>query len=347
MKISPTDSLAEARAGETLLVLAGEGGRWLLVDAGGVLVRGAADEALADRPGVRLALGVPGSAVAIHWLELAGDLAPAQAAAAARLMLADASAEPLSDMHVAVGRREGGLTPVALVPAERMAEWIAADPDLVIPSPLLIAPPAEGLLRRDAGAVPDYRGIAAAFAVEPELAALLSGDAPGEAIDEDRFEAGLAAALAAPALDLRQGAFARRRQWKLEGRRLRRVLLLALALAALTLIVQVATIMRYAFAADRLEAETAALGGEAAPARPAFGAVAALLFEAVRATPNVELARIDYRPDGSLAATVKVDGPATLAAFRQRAEAGGLAVGGGALQNIGGQPSAELVLRPA
>ena len=105
--------------------------------------------------------------------------------------------------------------------------------------------------------------------------------------------------------------------------------------------------MRYAFAADRLEAETAALGGEAAPARPAFGAVAVLLFEAVRATPNVELARIDYRPDGSLAATVKVDGPATLAALRQRAEASGLAVEGGALGNAGGQPSAELVLRPA
>ena len=51
-------------------------------------------------------LAVPGERVAIHWLELAEGLAPAQAAAAARLMLADASAEPLADMHVAVGRPE-------------------------------------------------------------------------------------------------------------------------------------------------------------------------------------------------------------------------------------------------
>ncbi len=208
--------------------------------------------------------------------------------------------------------------------------------------------PADGLVAREAGAAPDYRGVAAAFSVEPELAGLLAGDGPVEALDEDGFEAGLAAALAEPVLNLRQGAFARRRQWKLERRSLRRAMLLALALAAVTLLLQVATIMRYAFAADRLEAEAAALGDGAAPeARPAFGAVAALLFEAVRATPNVELGRIDYRPDGSLAATVKVDSPATLAAFRQRAEAGGLAVEGGALQNVSGQPSAELVLRPA
>jgi type II secretory pathway component PulL len=71
------------------------------------------------------------------------------------------------------------------------------------------------------------------------------------------------------------------------------------------------------------------------------------LFEAVRAIPNVEVTRIDYRPDGALAAIVQVDSPATLAAFRQQIEAAGLAVDAGAIQNGGGRPSAELVLRPA
>ena len=65
-----------------------------------------------------------------------------------------------------------------------------------------------------------------------------------------------------------------------------------------------------------------------------------MLFEAVRATPNVELSRIDYRPDGSLVATVTVDSPATLAAFRQRVEAGGLAVEGGALAEPAAAPGA-------
>ena len=67
----------------------------------------------------------------------------------------------------------------------------------------------------------------------------------------------------------------------------------------------------------------------------------------MRSTPNLELTRLDYRPDGSLGATVAVDNPATLAAFRARAEASGLAVEGGNLTSAGGQPTAELVLRPA
>ena len=97
----------------------------------------------------RRAAAVPGDEVAIHWLDLAEGLAPAQAAAAARLMLADASAAPLADMHVAVGRRENGLTPVALVPNARMAAWLAAwvagDPDIVAALALPAAPAGRGL----------------------------------------------------------------------------------------------------------------------------------------------------------------------------------------------------------
>jgi len=293
---------------------------------------------------------VPGSDVAIHWLELAEGLAPAQAAAAARLLLADASAEPLAEMHVAVGRAERGLTPVALAPKARMAEWTASDPDIVLPSPFLLLPPEEGLVRRDTDSVPDFRGQAAAFSVEPELAALLIGDAPVRPADDEAIEAGLGAALAEPALNLRQGAFARRRRWSVDRSSARRVALLALALVAATLLLQVATIMRYAFAADRLEAEAAALA-ESAPAaadgRPGFAPLAAILFDAVRAVPNVELSRIDYRPDGSLSAIVLYDSPATLAMLRRQIETGGVAVEAGAPQGGGTRPGVELVLRPA
>ena len=103
----------------TLLNLAGDG--WLLVESGGVSARGAPDEAIELPAGTRTALAVPGTEVTIHWLELAGDLTQAQAAAAARLMLADASAEGLGDMHVAVGGAESGRTAVALAPNARMA----------------------------------------------------------------------------------------------------------------------------------------------------------------------------------------------------------------------------------
>jgi general secretion pathway protein L len=307
-------------------------------------------ERLVSTPGpARIALAVPGADVAIHWLDLAGDLTPAQAAAAARLMLADASAEPIGHMHVAVGRPEHGLTPVALAPAAKMAEWIASDPDIVLPSPFLMLPPAIGFVRNDTGdPTPDYRGQAAAFSVEPALALLITGDAPVAPADEDALAAGLAEALAAPVLNLRQGAFARRRQWTLDQGGLRRAMLLVLALAALSLFLQVATIMRYAFAADRLEAETARLAA-ATPATgaigPGFAPLAAILFDSVRSIPNVELSRIDYRPDGSLSAIIEVDNPATLAIFRRHIEASGLNVEAGAVQSGGGRPSAELVLR--
>ncbi|HYI65035.1 MAG TPA: type II secretion system protein GspL [Allosphingosinicella sp.] len=343
MQTSPT----EPPAG---LVISFAGGGWLLLEGGAVTARGGAEDEIVAGPGIGTALAVPGAEVAIHWLDLAEGLAPAQAAAAARLMLADASALPVADMHVAVGRPERGLTPVALVPAARMAEWVASDPDLIIPSPLLLLPPAEGLARRDAGAVPDYRGAAAAFSVEPELAQLLAGDAPVILVDEELFEAGLGEALAVPVLNLRQGAFARRRQWKVDQGSVRRAGLLFLALVAATLLLQVATIMRYAFAADRLEAEAARIGASApaaAEARPGFASLASILFDSVRAIPNVELTRIDYRPDGSLSAIVQYDSPATFAIFRRHIEASGVAVEAGAAQGGASRPSTELVLRPA
>jgi len=346
-------------ASGTLLAFLGEGGafgRWLLLDEGGIAGEGLARDGLPDPP-VSAVLAVPGDQLTLHWIELAEGLAPAQAAAAARLMLADASAEPISAMHVAVGRPERGLTPVALVPSERMTQWLAVaeaaglDPELVVPAPLLLAPPEEGFVRRDLDGLADYRGPAAAFTVEPELAELLVAGAPVEAVDEARFEAGLAPILAAPPLNLRQGPFLRRRQWKLEGRRLRRVAMFAISLALLSLVVQVATILSYTFAADRLQAEADALAattaGGRADTRPGFGAAASVLFEAVRATPNVEVARIEYRPDGSLGATLMLDNPATLAALQARIEASGLNVQPGERRNDGGRPSADLILGPA
>lgn len=314
-----------------------------------------ADEILLVRPGgeplpegVRHVLAVPGTEVAIHWLELADGLAPAQAAAAARLMLADASATPLADLHVAVGQPELGLTPVALVPVARMIEWVAGDPDAIVPEPLLVVPPETGYVQRDLGEVADYRGPAAAFTIEPELAEAVVGDVPVEPLDPVRFEAALPALLAAPPLNLRQGPFARRRQWKADQNWLRRVVTLAVIFGLLTLAVQMVLMLRYTFAADRLEAELANAGtGQSATARVGFGPTASQVFEAVRSTPNLELVRIEYRPDGSLTAGVTMDSPATFNAFRARVEATGVRVEAGAVGNEGGRQTADLTVRPS
>jgi len=348
---------ASAPDGVRLLVFvdeAGALGRWLLLGDSGIAARGDSGSGLPElAPGAPTVLAVPGAEVSIHWLELAGGLAPAQAAAAARLMLADAVAAPLAEMHVAVGRHEQGLTPVAIVPAALMTHWLSLglDPDAVIPESLLLAAPETGFVRRERGPLADYRGPAAAFSIEPELAAALIGDAPVATVGEDAFEAALPAVLAAPALDLRQGPFARRRQWTVERGNLRRVALLAVAFAALTLLVQLATTLSYAFAADEAEQKAASLatGSSGAPraAGPGFGRVSAILFDAIRSTPNVELTRLEYRGDGSLTATVLLDNPATLPALDARIEAGGLASEAGEIRSAGGRPTADLTVRPS
>ena len=331
----------------TLLSYAGDG--WLLLESGGVAARGGPDDLVEVPAGTQTALAVPGAEVTVHWLELAEGLTLAQAAAAARLMLADASAEGLADMHVAVGTPERGMTPVALAPNASMAAWVAGDPDVIVPSPLLLLPPEDGLVRRDAGAVPDYRGAAAAFSVEPDIAGLLIGETPVRALDEADYEAGLVTALSPPVLNLRQGAWARRRQWKVDGSSVRRVGWLVLALAVLSLVVLLAQIMRYSSAASRLEDEAAALNtrNPAANGGPRFTPLAAGLFAAVQAVPNVELSRLDYRPDGTLAATVSGDSPATLQALRRQIETFGLQVQEGAPQPPAARPAAELLLRPS
>ena len=356
MKTSPAESGAAA---PTLLIFldeAGGLGRWLLLAENGVVGRGDASDGLPATP-AEVVLAAPGEQVTLRWLDLADGLAPAQAAAAARLMLADASAEPLAALHVAVGRPEAGLTPAAMVPSARMAHWIGAadaaglDPLAIVPGPLLLTPPEAGFVRRDRGALSDYRGPAAAFSLEPELAEPLIAGAPVEDMDEGAFEVALPLLLASPPLDLRQGAFARRRRWKLESRRWRRIAMLTLAFAVLTLAVQVANILAYTFAADRAQAEVDALNARTrtggADAGPSFGATAAVLFAAVRDTPNVELTRIEYGADGSLSATVMLDSPATLAPFRARVEAAGLRIEAGETRSAGGRPTADVTVGPA
>ncbi len=213
---------------------------WLQLRGGAVAARGLGGERL---PGLvdaetqeplRVAAVVPGEAVSVHWLELPTGLAPAQAIAAARLMAADVSAQPVSELHVAIGPEVEGESArvVALVPALAMAGWLGRlqaeglDPDLVMPEPLLLPRPDEGFVRYDRGEIPLFRGRSDAFSVEPDLATLVTGRAKVESIDTDGFEAGLSAALAAPAVNLRQGAFAKRRQWGIEWPLVRRLAML-------------------------------------------------------------------------------------------------------------------------
>lgn len=348
---------------------------WLQLRGRGIAARGTALEGLpplvdpeTERP-VGVVAVVPGETVALHWLEVPAGLAPAQAAAAARLMASEVSAQPLELMHVAVGPETEGseLRAVAIVPALAMAGWLGRlqaaglDPDLVIPEPLLLRPPPEGFVRHDRGAVPLYRGPNDAFSIEPELAGLILADAPVAAVDADAFEGGMFEAIARPSVNLRQGAFAKRRRWKVEWDLVRRLGLLLLAILVVSFAIQIVSIWRYAYAADALEAEANRIAAAAVPgggpealerrladlggSGGGYRALASAVFAAMQATPNAELSGMTYDRDGSMRLTVMGDSPATIESLRQRIEAGGLAAETGPMRTGGGRPTAELTVR--
>jgi general secretion pathway protein L len=352
---------------------------WLHLRGGRIVARGPALEglpSLADAETgdpIRLVAIVPGEAVAVHWLELPPGLAPAQAIAAARLMAADVSAQPVADMHVAVGTEveEQAARAVALVPAITMAGWIGRlqaagfDPDLVLPEPLLLVPPDKGFVRYDGRSLPLFRSQSDAFSIESDLAEIILPHVDFATLSAGEFEAGIASAIAAAPLNLRQGAFAKRRAWKLEWKLIRRLAFLALGILFVTLAIQVVNIARYTYAADALEAEANRRAAQSlrnasvtnAPAQlgrrltelgghgAGYGNIASALFAAVRDTPNVELTDMIFDQSGSLRATVQADGPASVSALQARVEASGFSVVAGPLRSAGGRPVAELTVR--
>ena len=358
-----------------LLFLARAGGvaGWLLLRGDAVAARG---EGLAELPlgAARVVAVVPGEEVGLHWLELPAGLAPAQAQAAARLLAAEVSAQPLAEVHVAVGREgeAGALRPVALAPVEAMERWLESaraagvEPDLVIPDTALLPAPEEGFVRFDRGGMALWRGPEAAFALEPDLAQLVVGAAPVAVLDPLAFEAGLPAALDRPLVNLRQGPFARRRAFRLQGPRLRRLALLGAALAAVTLVLQIVQIMLYTLAADRVEEETRRIAATALSRSPGsagaddlgrrlaelrgggvgFGAIAGAVFAAVKAAPNVELSALSFAPDGSLRITARADSPASLADLGQRIEGSGFAAARMPPRSEGARQVQDMIVRP-
>jgi general secretion pathway protein L len=358
----------------------GEMERWLQLRDGGIAARGQALESLPGlvdpetRRPLYVAAIVPGETVSLHWLEVPAGLAPAQAVAAARLMAAEVSAQSGIDMHVAVGpeQEEKSDRAVALVPALSMAGWIGRlqeqglDPDLILPEPLLLKRPHEGYVRFDGGAMPVFRGPNDAFSMEPDLAELIVAEREVETLGTEAFETGLAAAIADPAVNLRQGSFAKRRRWKIEWKRLRRLFALSLTIVAVTLALHLALILRYTYAADALEREAERISARALPPGTAvadaptqlrdrlaslggngasYGSLSSGLFMAVRETPNVEITSLVFDPDRTARVTVQGDSPASLTTLQQRISTGGLVAEMGELRTGGGRPTAEFRIR--
>ena len=121
---------------------------------------------------------------------------------------------------------------------------------------MLLARPETGFVRGDLGSEIVVRGTDCAFADDPVLTPLLTGDGPLDTLDRSALEAGLVAAVEFPEADLRHGLFAKRRRWPVDSARLRRSAMMALIIGVLVLTAQIVTIIRLSARASTLEAET-------------------------------------------------------------------------------------------
>lgn len=346
----------------------GEPWRWLRIEGDVVAERGTGVPVADGAPIVAV---VPADAVTLHWASLP-DRSLAQAAAAARIVVSEASATPQEGLHVAVGGPDGGDRPIGVVAIERMREWldslraIGMDPAVLLPAPLLLPPVEQGFLRADLGGQGVVRGQAAGFADEAGLTEWVTGGIAPMLIAGETLEHALAHAAANPSLNLRQGAFARRRRHAIDWAMVRRAALLLALLLLATLAIDLVTIARYSLAASRVEAQADAIARQALPRGAAertdpaqalderlsrlrgpgqgFTRTTAAVVSAVRATQGVEIAALDFQPNGDLLVTVTADGDAQTSALQARLREAGFGVSGGTFESAGGRLKGQITV---
>lgn len=342
---------------------------WLRLEDDAVAARGEGLPTLS--PEERVTAVAPADAVTLHWAELP-DRSPAQAVAAARLLVAEASASPATELHVAVGREGDGERPVGVVANAAMARWLAmlgaagVDASAIVPAPMLLPRPEEGFVRADLGNGPAVRGPTSGFADEVRLTALVTGGAVPETLDRSVLEEAIVAATAAPALDLRQGAFARRTRRGVDWANVRRLAALGGAVLAVTLLIDLVRIAKFAWDASALEARTELVARSALPrgtdggdsdrllaerlARlrgpgQGFTRTLAVVFGVVRGTQGAELTAVNFDADGSLRIGVAADGEAQANAVRDGIQAAGFDVEASPFQANGNRLTGELTVR--
>lgn len=344
--------------------------RWWRVRDDGLAAEGEGVPPAADPPEPVIAIA-PADAVTLHWAELPART-PQQAVAAARVLVSDATAIP-GDLHVAVGPAGTGERAVAVVAPERMADWLARctafgiDPDAILPLPLLVPEPEEGFVRADIAGQSVIRGRATGFADESPITELVTaGEAPSM-LSRDAVAAAASAAVSVIPLDLRQGAFARRRKRSIDWAQVKRLsVMLGLVLLA-TLAIDLVRIARYSFGADSLDARAAVIARQGLPRGAGagdearmlnerlsrlrgpgrgFSGTAAAVYRIVEAVPDSEVTGIDFQPNGALKVSLSLAGEGQANDVKSRLEAAGFSVTASVFQQSGGRVTGDMTVAP-
>lgn len=351
----------------------GEPSPFLIVrDTGGIVARGTLAPGATPLP-VRTVLVVPGTDVLIRWIELPA-CTPAQASAAAILMLKNEIAVPRESVHLALGAPDkDGWRPMGIVDRSVMQRFIdrAGDigiaPDAIVPDAMMLTYPGDDTVL---AAICDGRIIARgkrlAFSTEPELAGLLIGKHPMRVIERaEEIEILFAAAARHPAIDLLQRDFARGRPGSFKARDFRRAALLAAALLLSPFALWTAqAVSSHALARSleaRAEASARAIPGAQGAADPISyvrGRLAELeandrfllatvtLFDAVARMKGAELENFSYLREGAIRATLLHADAAEMEGLSRTLEQSRIGFGQEPATGRRGEPGATIMLRP-
>ena len=233
---------------------------------------------------------------------------------------------------------------------------------------MLLPEPEEGYVRADLGGQVVARGRTTGWADEPVLTGLVTRGETPRLLDRDALRAAAIDAVAEPVIDLRQGAFARRRRraaidWAL----VRRLAVLAGLTLLATLAIDVVRIMRYSFGADAIEQRAATIARQGLPRGTGegdetrmlgerlsalrgpgqgFTRTAAAVYAIVEAVPDTEITALQFEPNGALRVSLSLAGEAQANTVKSRLADAGFTVESSVFQQSAGRLTGDMTVRP-
>ena len=352
---------------------------WMRVVDGAVVQRGAGANWLAAcgltaLPSEMVVMLVPPAAlVTLHWA-LHPDLPVRQGRSVARLAALAGGIVPPDQLFAAADENDDPARPhlVALAARSDMQHWLlwaqhhGLDPDMIVPAPLLLPEPEEGFARGIIGGAAVWRGRDVAFSGDMALAELV-GEAEVREIVPAQVEARAIAALERPALNLRQGDFARRARRDWDRKALGRIALWSGLVLLVSLLISVVGVTREYMAAKRLDAQSLTLAREVLPnatdvasaesemgrqlaARGAggyaFTAPVAGLMRAMQDSPGVSMTALSRDADGMIRATLAAAKADDINSVLLALQAAGFTITATPSQDPGGRTLADITVRP-
>jgi general secretion pathway protein L len=253
------------------------------------------------------------------------ELEPKQAEGVARIRVAEHS---LGEVHIAARYVTDNIVVTAAIAPTVMEYGLSRltlrglNPDIVIPVGLVIAEPSEHILRAEFDGSSVLRGPQFAIPDEPVLRDLIIQNRTPQTIDQPEMRNLLVTASEHPALNLREGIFAKRepREWGTANQR-KWAIRLGVALIVATILLGLVTWSKHKSATaaeneralvaaqkidpsildiEQAEAQLDRALAQKGTARGRFAPLTAGLWRAVKSAPNVSVRELRYGTDGLL-----------------------------------------------